>query len=304
MSLCCSKPSCCDTSCIHDSEDLFSARLDEGVYGLFDRDPDKFFSTEESHRGVAPPENYQFISRERLIGILNGVAKLPRGMDLLEELKLAVNTSKILFVKFQRDGFDDDTIERCDAYVFRSDHTLFRGNREMLICVKNDPPISQECFVFDGEKIVPHSVEVDNPESYIVYHELAHVVSFLESEIKVVDDWDARKADWSGFLETPRMHLINQALRDKRLSQDDINRAFEGLFENTEDARNLLGFETKNGTIIGEFSLFTARNNFLLPTYLGEARKLTENEKTVLEVIGKEFGIKFQVGGTWSCIAQ
>lgn len=83
-------------------------------------------------------------------------------------------------------------------------------------------------------------------------------------------------------------------LLDAGLSQDEICRCFKKFFTNTEEARNLLGFITENGPLIGEFCFFNEKNNFLLPTYLDKISDLDPKEINFLLKIGESLRIQFQ----------
>lgn len=162
------------------------------------------------------------------------------------------------------------------------------------VSIKSSPPESITRFVFDGQKIVEYYIKNIDPEVYYISHELAHAVSFLESSVTEIVDWNARKKDWKTFLTTDRMKPINAALSDAGLNQEAIYNLFEKFFTNTEEARNLLGFTTTNKTFVGEFCFFNEKNNFLLPTYLNNKKELETTEIIFLRKIGKLLGIQFQ----------
>lgn len=200
---------------------------------------------------------------------------------------------KLSFITFNG---NEEVREFNDNYGFESEFTLRPNNETIYITIKNESPKSVDRFVFDGQKVVSYSLKFSNPESYLISHELAHVVSFLESGSKTREEWDSRKDGWTIFLQTDRMKPINEALQNKGLDQDVINSAFRNLFSNTEEARNLLGFES-NGKQLGEYFFFNKESNFVLPTYLSEERELTSDEITVLKTIGEKLGIQFQAQG-------
>lgn len=192
------------------------------------------------------------------------------------------------------------------TYAFDSEETIYSNSKDIIINIEKKPLTYMDRLVFDGQKITAYPIRDIDPESYIISHELAHVVSFLESgvlkEASVEDEnkfWSHRKSDWENFLATEGLKPIKEALSDKGLSEDDIKNAFITLFETTEEARNLLGFRTTLDHVVGEFCFFHNENKFLLPIYRkpmlhGESRELNDNEKLVLKTIANEFGIRFQ----------
>lgn len=279
---------------------LRGSNLAEQVSTVFGNDLDSSFYTQESPGDIEPLSGYEFISKEKLIEILNSIENQgPHGKDLLTALKEArPNNSgkKLLFITFV-DNSDRDLMELNDDYGFKSEFTLRPNNETIYITIKNESPKSVDRFVFDGQKVVSYSIKPNNPESYFISHELAHVVSFLESGSKTLEEWNDRKDGWATFLQTDRMKPINDALLKKGLNQDKINSAFKNLFSNTEEVRNLLGFESNGGRFIGEYFFFNKESNFVLPTYLSKGKDLTPNEITVLKTIGENLGIQFQAQG-------
>ena len=190
-----------------------------------------------------------------MIDILNKITKEQRGKELLMVLKANLQTGKkVSFITFCR---DETLKEFNDNYAFNSEVSL--RQEDVVISIKSSPPESITRFVFDGQKIVEYYIKNIDPEVYYISHELAHAVSFLESSVTEIVDWNARKKDWKTFLTTDRMKPINAALSDVGLNQEAIYNLFEKFFTNTEEARNLLGFTTTNKTFVGEFCFFNEK---------------------------------------------
>lgn len=251
---------------------------------------------------------YRFISKERLIDILNKITQETEGRKLLNVLKANLETGgkKVSFIVFYEDEESKELKELNDVYAFNSEFSLSGGS--IVISIKDSPhkPITR--FAFDGQKIVECRVDNIDPEVYYISHELVHVVSFLESGIADNIAWKERKEDWVNFLNTERMNPI-KALLYKNPDHDEndkIRTYFKKFFENTEEARNLLGFitENKNRTLMGEFCFFNERNNFFLPTYLDKISDLNPEEINFLRQIGESLGIQFQARATAHCVLQ
>lgn len=251
----------------------------------------------------------QSVSKERLIEILNKISEVPQGEQLLNALKTVLkNKDKTLSFVYGPE------------YAFQSEEAI-RGQdgKELKITIPKEPENIIKRFVFDGQKLVEHSIENRDSESYMISHELVHVISFLESDVMSAPNpqraWNKRRTDWDSFLSTPRMKpiydkvlkkldshwLLNMVFkRDNEPLKNQIKEAFITLFENTEDARNVLGYATETDkSLIGEYCFFNEGNKTLLPVYRepmlhGAGRQLNEVEKTLLEVMAKEFGINLQ----------
>lgn len=252
---------------------------------------DEFFNTGSS----CPFDGYQFISKERLINTLNKITQEPQGLELLMVLKTNLQSTgkKVSFITFCG---DEALKEFNDNYAFNSENSLREGS--IVISIKNSPHESITRFAFDGQKIVECHVNNIEPELYHISHELVHAVSFLESDIADNMTWQGRKEDWVTFLTTDRMKPIKEVLLDAGLSQDEIRNCFKKFFTNTEEARNLLGFITRNRSLIGEFCFFNGKSNFLLPTYLDKISVLNSTEINFLRKIGEALGIQFQATGS------
>ena len=264
-------------------------------------DLDVFFDTDD---GNLDP-SYNSISKERLIEILNKITKESEGKDLLNALRIALKeeNQKISFITFQG---EKSLKEYNDIYAFNSDCSLSLD--KIVITIKNEPEELIKRFAFDGQEIIECSVKNIDPESYFISHELAHVVSFLKSGVirmsEKNDAWTKRKENWDVFLESKRMEPIKNALLEADFVGEKISSCFEKFFKNTEEARNLLGFETETTPkfLIGEFCLFNKKDNYSLPIYFEKSTKLSDEEIIFLKTIGEKLGIHFQRGNSFCAI--
>jgi len=254
--------------------------LDEKNSTIFNNHIENYFVSENDTNQKAQLENdFKYISQRKLINILNGIASLGKeGVELLTLLKSKIDedpkNNKISFIVFKGNEF---LKEFNDTYAFQSSSTLNTGN--ILISIKESPPTEIKGFIFDGIQIQNKLVECINNEAYLIAHELVHVLSFLTlaANERNIDFWNTRKNDWNGFLETQRMQEIKQIL-EKNFTPEQINKCFEKFFEDTEEARNLLGFEI-NGSLYGEYCFFTKKKPYYLQTYLKQLIDLSPEEK-------------------------
>ena len=269
-------------------------------------DLDRFFIT-----------NDQSVSKDRLIEILNKIAETPQGEQLLHVLKTVLDKKdKKISFSYAAD------------FAFQSEQTIRGQNeKEIKITIQKEPePVTR--FAFDGQKLVERPIGNKNLESYLISHELVHVISFLESNVMSGPNperaWNKRKMDWESFLSTPRMKPIydkvvknlqpirgrvlnlflsrNQKIQQNQTLKEQVKEAFITLFKTTEEARNILGYVTETDkSLIGEYCFFNAGDKTLLPVYNGELmfhgveRSLNNAETTLLNVMAKEFGINLQV---------
>ena len=124
-------------------------------------DLDRFFIT-----------NDQSVSKDRLIEILNKIAETPQGEQLLHVLKTVLDKKdKKISFSYAAD------------FAFQSEQTIRGQNeKEIKITIQKEPePVTR--FAFDGQKLVERPIGNKNLESYLISHELVHVISFLESNV-------------------------------------------------------------------------------------------------------------------------
>ena len=243
-----------------------------------------------------PMDWKSFLMSEVLLSDFKNIEEI---RSFLESKKL-ISSDDIEAIKTKYDA-------RKENYGFSIPLTECNG----CYCINiNEEIPTLERFVFDGKEIVAKNLEEmlgskKAAEAYIIAHELVHLISFITFEKDsnsntTTDTWSIRKDNWDNFFNTLKMQPIYNALKEK-YSEDTIRKAFKVLFENVEEARNLLGFVPENRLdlpAVGEFFLFNEQEKFLLPTYLTEVRELTNIEKDVLKTIAnaKGFEISLQNG--------
>ena len=275
------------------------------------------------------------IDETRLKGIFNNIEKTKAGRDILMTLKALLredpNKRKIEFkietqrslVEKTKDLLGNQSINNeGDAKVAigtmdLNTKAVFIGtvNKYAMDATTNPITVSineeflyHERFVFDGEKIVAINLEEmlgskEAAEAYLVAHELVHCIQFLSNENNVM--YKATNEDWNAFFQTDKMkpiyNKIFESIKKEGLNKEElvekICNAFNVLFTNVEEARNLLGFVPDGlEQPVGEFFLFNEKEKFLLPTYLTEVKNLEGIEKTVLNTIAKGLYIELQNG--------
>lgn len=287
------------------------------------------FSNEELSK------HFKGIDQTRLKGIFNNIEKTKAGRDILMTLKALLredpNKRKIEFkietqrslVEKTKDLLGNQSINNeGDAKVAigtmdLNTKAVFIGtvNKYAMDATTNPITVSineeflyHERFVFDGEKIVAINLEEmlgskEAAEAYLVAHELVHCIQFLSNENNVM--YKATNEDWNAFFQTDKMKPIYdkifEFIKKEGLNKEDLDKkiydTFKALFENVEEARNLLGFVPENRQDlpeVGEFFLFNEKEKFLLPTYLTKVKELTEIEKTVLNTIAEELNVHLQ----------
>lgn len=291
---------------------------------------DTYFQTNATttvEDGIVP------IGKDRLIGILNKIVETEAGYNILKALKTELdkipgdrrrkialqlndeNSEKDKYLKdcnFNPEGMTKDEKEAelkklnyvdlgiKNFYAFDSARAIQYPQQPLIINI-NKNLISEERYIFDGNKIITHEFPAnEKSEAYFIAHELTHVVSFLNF---IADspggDWDKRKdvdADWTDFFkETERMQEIYHGLLLDGFTPKQIIEEFKNLFSNTEETRNVLGLVkgTVDGqeTLIGEGAMFREQNgNTCIVTYLvGLKQPQTDVEKAVLKNIRDMF---------------
>ncbi len=208
-------------------------------------------------------------------------------------------TLMVIVESFIKSG-DDELIDI--GMILKDNSQVYEFKFEENIILINQDLLAKERLAFDGENIVSIDLErmlgsKEAVEAYFFAHELVHYIQFLSNENNIMGGKEDK--DWESFLQTPRMKNIYDALKEK-YSEEEIYKAFKVLFQNVEEARNLLGFVPDGlEQQVGEFFWFNKKNNYCLPVYLdmdGLSKAQKDTCKTVLKTIAnaEEFKISLQ----------